>query len=114
MTVTALDPATADKVDSALKSQSSYYGCTQIDTGNPLQLELLVRSLVRAYVYSDRRLGLVSYEWDCGECEYSLRERGPDHPMREIGTACVCKRNADIGFSLGTARPDAALPLDAR
>ena len=34
MTVTALDPAIAAKIDRALKSQPAYYGCMQIDTGN--------------------------------------------------------------------------------
>ncbi|MHB8925729.1 MAG: DUF6883 domain-containing protein, partial [Coriobacteriia bacterium] len=73
MTVTALDTAIADKIDRELKSDPAYYGCMQIDTGNRLQLYLLVEALPKAYVYMDRRLGFVSYEWDCGECEYPLR-----------------------------------------
>jgi len=72
MTVTALDTAIADKIDRELKSQPAYYGCMQIDTGNRLQLYLLVEALPKAYVYMGRRLGFVSYESDCGECEYPL------------------------------------------
>jgi hypothetical protein len=74
ITLSSLSSEVALRIDEKLAAHPWYFGAMQLDCGNPLQRNLACGDLVYAYAYFQGRLALVSYEWDCGECEYGLQE----------------------------------------
>ncbi len=74
ITLSSLSSEVALRIDEKLAGHPWYFGSMRLDCGNPLQRNLACGDLIYGYAYLRGRLALISYEWDCGECEYALKE----------------------------------------